>query len=137
MNDPAPIRPRALADVVRRPRRVFINDLVLVCHIGVHSHERRAGQRVRINADLAVHDDGRPLDDDLANVVCYETIVDGIKRIVAEGHINLVETLAERIADMCLADRRVERARIRIEKLDIYRDAASVGVEIERSQPIA
>jgi dihydroneopterin aldolase len=46
----------------------------------------------------------------------------------------LVETLAERIAEACLADPRIHLARIRVEKLDIFADAASAGVEIERRQ---
>jgi dihydroneopterin aldolase len=54
--------------------------------------------------------------------------------MLAEGHINLVETLAEKIAELCLGDGRVETARIRVEKLDVYAEAASVGIEIERSR---
>ena len=54
------------------------------------------------------------------------------KRLLAEGHINLVETLAEKIAALCLVDERVRSVRIRAEKLDVYAEAASVGIEIER-----
>ena len=54
-----------------------------------------------------------------------------IKRLAAGGHINLVETLAEAIADICVTDPRVREARVMIEKLDFEPDA-SVGVEIER-----
>jgi dihydroneopterin aldolase len=46
--------------------------------------------------------------------------------------VRLVETLAERIAEACLEDERVEHVRIRIEKLDVFADAASAGIEIER-----
>jgi dihydroneopterin aldolase len=46
--------------------------------------------------------------------------------------INLVETLADRIAAQCLADRRVLSATVRVEKLDVMPDAGAVGVEIER-----
>ena len=81
-----------------------------------------------------VADGARPLRDSIANVVSYETIVDGIRAITGRGHINLVETLADRIGDLCLADDRVQRARVRVEKLDIYPDAAGVGVEVERAR---
>ena len=57
-----------------------------------------------------------------------------VRGIVAAGHVRLVETLAERIAEACLADRRVHLARVRVEKLDIFADATSAGVEIERRQ---
>ena len=116
-------------------RRVFVRDLVLDCLIGVYHHERNGTQRVRINLDMAVAETDRPLDDDLANVVCYETMVDHIRRIAGEGHINLVETLAERIAETCLSDTRVLQARVRVEKLDVFDDAASVGIEIDRRRP--
>ena len=112
-------------------RTIFIRDLVLSCSIGVHRHERAANQRVRINIDLEVRGDER-LDDDIANVISYDDIVDGVRAITAAGHINLVETLAERIGDFCVGDPRAVAARVRVEKLDVISEAASVGVEIER-----
>ena len=59
-------------------------------------------------------------------------LADGVADIIGRGHVNLVETLAEDIAAMCLNDRRVLSARVRVEKLDILEHAQSVGVEIER-----
>ena len=115
-------------------RCLLIRDLVLPCAIGVHEHERHATQRVRINVRARVTEDERPIGDSIANVVSYETIVDGIRAIVAGGHINLVETLADRIVDLCLANRRVSAVRVRVEKLDLYPDADGVGVEVERSR---
>ena len=92
-----------------------------------------AEQRVRINLDLTVADNPA-IDDDYDNVVCYGGLVTGVRRVIGAGHVNLAETLAERIADMCLEDRRVLSARVRVEKLDVFAEAASVGVEIERFQ---
>ena len=60
----------------------------------------------------------------------------GIKAIIDAGHINLVETLAERIGDFCVADPRVLSARVRVEKLEAVAEAASAGVEIERTAPV-
>jgi dihydroneopterin aldolase len=113
-------------------RRVLVRDLVIGCEIGAFRHERGARQRVRINLDLAVREEAVPVADDLRNVVCYDEIVSGIRRLAEGGHVNLVETLAERIAEMCLADARIRRALVRVEKLDVYADVASVGIEIER-----
>ncbi|MGE5548623.1 MAG: dihydroneopterin aldolase [Solirubrobacterales bacterium] len=112
--------------------RILVRDLVLKCLIGIHAHELLAPQRVRINVDMAVFEQAGPLSDDIANVVSYEDVIEGIKRMLAEGHINLVETLAEKVATLCLADERVQSVRIRVEKLDVYAEAASVGIEIER-----
>jgi dihydroneopterin aldolase len=128
-----------IADAARGLRHVFLRDLVLPASIGVHAHEHAGPQRVRINVDLGVEDDGaRALSrasvgrDDLRRVVDYEGVANAVRAIVAGGHVMLVETLAERIAESCLSDPRVHLARVRVEKLDVFADAASAGVEIER-----
>ncbi|MAF95730.1 MAG: dihydroneopterin aldolase [Rhodospirillaceae bacterium] len=126
------VKPNRIADAKRALRHVFIRDLMLPCSIGVHRHEKTTEQRVRINLDLAVLEGGQPINDDIRNVICYEHLTKGIEEIVGRGHVNLVETLAENIAAMCLEDGRVKSARVRVEKLDILDDAESVGVEIER-----
>ena len=130
-----------IASSTRALRHVFLRDLVLSASIGVYPHEHAAHQRVRINVDLGVEDDGaramsraRVGRDELSRVVDYEKVATTVRGIVAAGHIRLVETLAERIAEACLADPRVHVARIRVEKLDIFADATSAGVEIERRQ---
>jgi 7,8-dihydroneopterin aldolase/epimerase/oxygenase len=125
-------RPKRAAPVRRTPWRISVRDLELPALIGVHRHERDGRQRVRINLTLDVAASGAPLDDKLANALNYEIVVNEVRRVVGTGHVNLVETLAERIAEICLADRRVVCARVRVEKLDVFADAAAVGVEIER-----
>jgi 7,8-dihydroneopterin aldolase/epimerase/oxygenase len=138
-----------IADAARGLRHVFLRDMVLQASIGVHPPEHEATQRVRINVDLGVEDDGaravsrtavgrpvgRPVGpDELTRVVDYERIAAAVRGIVAAGHVRLVETLAERIAEACLTDERVHVARIRVEKLDVFPDSTSAGVEIERRQ---
>ncbi|HTB45897.1 MAG TPA: dihydroneopterin aldolase [Acetobacteraceae bacterium] len=130
-----------IASSTRALRHVFLRDLVLSASIGIYPHEHAARQRVRINVDLGVEDDGaramsraRVGRDDLSRVVDYEKVAATVRSIVSAGHVRLVETLAERIAEACLSDPRVHLARIRVEKLDIFADAASAGVEIERRQ---
>jgi dihydroneopterin aldolase len=130
-----------IASATRALRHVFLRDLVLSASIGIYPHEEQSPQRVRINVDLGVEDDGaRALSragvgrDELPRVVDYEKVAASVRAIVGAGHVRLVETLAERIAEACLADPRVHVARIRVEKLDIFADATSAGVEIERRQ---
>jgi len=120
-----------LADGAAKLRHVFIRDLELLAHIGIHGHEQTKHQPVRINVDLAV-EDAQDLEDRLDRVVDYESITLRIRAIVARGHINLAETLAENIAEACLDDARVKCARIRVEKLHAVPGAESAGVEIER-----
>lgn len=118
-----------------RLRRLLVRDLVLLAEIGVYRHERGRQQRVCINLDLAVEDDAPLHRDRLVDVVDYADIAERVRRLVEGERVNLVETLAERIAALCFADRRVRTARVRVEKLDAMPDVAAVGVEIERDSP--
>jgi dihydroneopterin aldolase len=119
------------AGATARMMKVFVRDLVLAARIGVYQHEKLGTQRVRINLEL-IAAEHPAIKDELANVVNYADLVEQVRAIVDEGHINLVETLADRIAQACLVDRRVQSAKVRIEKLDVFPEADSVGVEIER-----
>ena len=116
-------------------RHVFLRDMLLAASIGVYPHEHAALQRVRINVDLGVDDDPAGDGSDRADrVLNYERVAEAVRRIVGAGHVLLVETLAERIANACLEDARVATARVRVEKLDVFADAAAAGVEIERAR---
>ena len=119
-------------------RHVFLRDMVLPARIGVHPHEQGGAQRVRVNLDLAVEDPGASGQadavgrDELARVVDYQRLAEAVRAIVAERHVRLVETLAERIAIACLVDDRVKKVCVTVEKLDVFDDAASAGVAVER-----
>ena len=117
--------------------RVLIRDLVLGARIGVWKREKLSDQRVRINIELLATRPGPLLGKEPRlgrrdRILRYDTVVTGIRRIIGEGHFDLCETLAERIAAICLENRKVRWTRVRVEKLDVYPDAASVGAEIER-----
>ena len=113
-------------------RHVFVRDLELMALIGIYNHEKVDPQRIIVNIDLSVAEGEGPKDDEIGHVVSYEVVVKKVEAIIAKGHINLVETLCEKIAAACLKDRRVMAARVRVEKPDIIKNARSVGVEIER-----
>ena len=119
-----------IADASLKITHVFIRNLEVLAHIGVHGHEQGKLQPVRINVDLGVRESAAG--DKLEHVVDYEAITIKIRAIVARGHINLAETLAERIAEACFEDSRVLSARVRVEKLHALPGAESGGVEIER-----
>jgi 7,8-dihydroneopterin aldolase/epimerase/oxygenase len=121
-----------VASAKARVRHVFVRDLDCQALIGIYDHEKVKPQRVVVNIDLSVKEGSG--DDDISHVVSYEIIVKKVEAIIEEGHINLVETLCEKIAASCLKDRRVIAARVRVEKPDIIPNARSVGVEIERGR---
>ncbi len=126
------LTPMKYADASRSVRHVFVRDLELESSIGIYDHEKQKTQKIRINIDLCVKEDTTPLNDDYRNVVCYEKVVTGIKNIVHSGHVGLVETLAEKIADINMIDPRIVSVRVRVEKLEAIKNTTSVGVEIER-----
>ena len=134
MSGPRKVQPLRIADAALAIRHVFIRNLDVLAHIGIHGHEQDKMQPVRINIDLAV-EDAAALEDSLDSVVDYETITKKIHALIAKGHINLAETLAERIASACFEDKRVKTARVRVEKLHALAGAESAGVEIERQAP--
>jgi len=113
-------------------RHLFVRDLVVDARIGVYEAEKRKTQRIRINLDLTVATPAPPMRDDLRTVVSYEPLVRFARALAGDAHLDLVETFAERLADHCLGHPMVRAARVRVEKLDVFPDAASVGVEIER-----
>ena len=123
-----------VASAGARLRHVFVRDLDLMASIGIYATEKVKPQRIVVNIDLSVHEGEGPNDDDIGHVVSYEIVVKKVEAILAEGHINLVETLCEKIAAACLKDRRVMAARVRVENPDIIPNARSVGVEIERTR---
>ena len=97
---------------------IFVHDYVIDCHIGVYAEEKGVTQKVRISVDAALAPAVFASTDDMEHVPSYADIIDGIDAIAAEGHINLVETFAERIAAHTLGDKRIASVMVRIEKLE-------------------
>lgn len=122
IRDPTPAGAPARAGVAE------VRGLILEASLGVYLHERRQRQRVRIDL-AAVIDDAR-FSERLSLCLAQET-----RSLLGEGHITLVETMAERIAARCLATEGVEAVRVRVEKMDIVAEAAGIGVEICRFKP--
>ncbi|HVY41656.1 MAG TPA: dihydroneopterin aldolase [Hyphomicrobiaceae bacterium] len=116
-------------------RRVFVRDLEVMGRVGIYEVERRYDQRILVSVDLEVADTYDGVSDRLRDVLDYEKLVERVRSIVEADHVNLLETLAERIAQACFADIRVHTLRVRIEKPDILPGCRSVGIEIERTRP--
>lgn len=110
--------------------RVFVHDFVLDVEIGVYTNEKGVAQRVRFNVDVDLRPAKAALADDIAQAFDYDVIIKGIKTIIGQGHINLVETLAEEVAALCLAHPRAASVTVKVEKLD--KEPGAVGVEIVR-----
>ena len=115
-------------------RKIFVRDLRLDAYIGCYAHEQGAPQPVVIDFDIEVIEPEDPMSDRLDDVVCYNRLTQGVKNIIAEGHIKLVETLAERIADMALDHPMVRAVTISVAKPDAMPEVRAAGVTIIRSK---
>jgi dihydroneopterin aldolase len=108
--------------------KVFVTGVKVQAEIGVYRHEIGRVQPLIVDVELDV-----PIDasDRLSNTLNYEAILEAAQAVASGGHLALVETFAHRLAERCLADPRVTRARVRVEKpLALAPDAVGAGVEI-------
>lgn len=114
--------------------RIHITDLVVSGIIGIKPDERINEQNIRVNATLWV--DTRPAagSDDIGDAVNYRTITKAIIAHVQAGKPMLVERLVAEIADICLAEPRVHKVEVTVEKPGALRHARSVGITITRSR---
>ena len=108
--------------------KVFVTGVQVQAEIGVYRHEIGRVQPLIVDVELDVPTDAS---DRLADTFNYEAILKAAQDLAAQGHVDLVETFAHRLAERCLADPRVTRARVRIEKpLALAPHAVAAGVEI-------
>ena len=112
---------------------VKIRRLIIDMFIGVHEHDRHSRQRVAIDVELEMEYPADGFSKGIyKNVGCYETLVGKIKNLSKKGHVVLVETFADQIADIALDDRRVITASVTVEKLDVFSDCDAVGTTIKK-----
>lgn len=116
-DDPAKLK-KAAAKLREIGDTVFVRDFVADCNVGVYAEEQGVTQKVRFTVEARLAKDVFSLDDDIADVPNYADIIDFIVSLARGGHINLVETFAERIAAHCLSDARITAVRVALEKLE-------------------
>lgn len=124
---------RAIASAGADPRdRISLRDHVVEADIGAFQQERGQTQRLRFNVVVEVRPHPAPLADDVDLILSYDRIAEAIQAELAAERLNLLETLAEKVAERILAEPQAMRAFVRVEKLD--RGPGVLGVEIVRSR---
>jgi len=113
-------------------RKIFLRDMEIQAHIGVHDSEQGHAQNVLVNITLYMGPGERPQRDSIAEVFNYDQVHSAVHKLVDGRHINLQETLVEEIADMCFGFDAVFAVRVSSEKTDVYDDCAGVGCEAVR-----
>ena len=127
---------RAAASAPTDPRdRISLRDHVVEADIGAFQQERGQSQRLQFNVVVEVRQLPDPLEDDVDRILSYDRITEAIAAELAEERVNLLETLAARVAERVLAAPQAMRVFVRIEKLD--RGPGALGVEIVRSRAAA
>lgn len=112
--------------------RIYIQDLLARCIVGLNPDEREAEQDVLINLTLWADLRAAGQSDDVADTVDYSRLKKRILQVVEASSDQLIERLAQRVVDLCLDDARVQRVRVRIDKPGALRFAKSVAVELDR-----
>ncbi len=123
-------RSRATATELRD--RISLRDHVVSVEIGAFQAERGATQRLSFDIVAELHP-APPAGDDVDRILSYDRLTEAVATELASERLDLLETLAERIADRVLAEPQAERVFVRIQKLD--RGPGALGVEIVRSGP--
>jgi len=116
--------------------RIQLTGLLVRGHHGVFDFERRDGQDFVVDVELEVDTSRAAKTDDLAHTVHYGELAEGLAAVVAGDPVNLLETLAQRLADVCLADSRVSAATVTVHKpqAPIPLTFADVAVTIRRER---
>jgi dihydroneopterin aldolase len=116
--------------------RIELTGLRGVGFHGVFDHERRDGQEFAVDVTLGLDLTAAGLSDDLADTVDYGTLADGLHAVLVGPPVDLIESLALRMVDLCLTDARVQWASVTVHKPNapITPTFTDVAVTIERSR---
>ena len=115
-------------------RKIIITDFLLNIFIGYRSHEKINKQNVKFNIELD-HVNPKHLNDkDIKSIFNYEKITKIIKNLTKSKHYNFLESLADDIFNELFKDKRINKIRLKIEKLDAIKGTVSVGIEITKKR---
>lgn len=112
--------------------RISVRDHTVEVEIGAFQAERGVTQRICFNIAVEVVPLTGPIDDDVDRILSYDKVTEAITFELADERLNLLETLAERVAERILLEPQAMRTFVRIEKLD--RGPGALGVEIVRAR---
>ena len=115
-------------------KKVIIKDLLLNFVIGYYSAEKTKKQNVKFNIELNYTDQKNLNDNDIKSIVDYGRIIKVIKNMTKNKHYNFLESLADDLFDELFKDERIDKIKLKIEKLEAIRETASVGIEITKKR---
>ena len=113
-------------------RKVIIKNLIISMFIGIHAFEKRKKQRVKFNIIITTDPKIEPDRRELSTILDYEKIIKNLSLLVGKKHYDLLEELSESIFEMIFNNKIVKKVNLKLEKLDVIKDAESVGIEVSK-----
>jgi len=115
-------------------KKILIKELILDLKLGYYDFEKKEPQKVKFNLEVDYEDKKPTSDDDIKSIVNYGKLVKIIKKLTKNKHYNFLETLAEDVFDVLFKDKRIGKIMLQIEKLEILKDCASVGIQVTKKR---
>ena len=115
-------------------KKILIKELILNLKLGYYDFEKKKSQKVKFNLEIDYVDKKPTSDKDIKSIVNYGNVVKLITKLVDKKHYNFLETLAEDVFDVLFKDRRIDKIMLQIEKLEILKECASVGIQITKKR---
>ena len=112
-------------------KKVIIKDLILLISVGIHQFEKLKKQKVKFNIEITTDPNLKP---DIKTIVNYESVINDIKKLTKKTHFELLESLSESIFDEVFKNKKIKKIKLKIEKLDIIKEAISVGIEVIKTK---
>ena len=110
---------------------IFIKNFKTECYIGVYPNEKERKQKIKVTVKLKIK--RLKITDQLSSTVCYQKILNILEKINKFTHINLVETLAHKLADEFTEIKNIKKITIKISKCEVSNQETDVGFIFKKS----
>ena len=115
-------------------KKILIKELTLDLKLGYYDFEKEKSQKVKFSLEIDYEDKKPTNDKDIKSIVNYGQVVKLITKLARNKHYNFLETLAEDVFDVLFKDKRIGKIMLQIEKLEIIKECASVGIQITKKR---
>ena len=115
-------------------KKILIKELTLDLKLGYYDFEKEKSQKVKFSLEIDYEDKKPTNDKDIKSIVNYGQVVKLITKLAKNKHYNFLETLAEDVFDVLFKDKRIGKIMLQIEKLEIIKECASVGIQITKKR---
>src|SRR6056300_1368657 len=115
-------------------KKILIKELTLDLKLGYYDFEKEKPQKVKFSLEIDYEDKKPTNDKDIKSIVNYGTVVKLITKLVKKKHNNFLESLAEAVFVELFKDKRIGKILLKIEKLEILKECASVGIQITKKR---